>query len=104
MKPSEIFQKVLSVVAEHTEISEAQILSTCRTYEVVDARCIAIHYWKQYGLETTYLMQQLNRKHHNSILHLYNLFNDRQKASRYFRTQVTIIGQQLANELPTSGL
>lgn len=103
MKKSEIFEKVLLVVSEQTEVSEERILSTERTNEVADARCIAIFFWKKYGLDTAYLMQQMNRQHHNSVQHLYNQYADRQQSNRYFRYQSTSVGQQLAKTLPISG-
>lgn len=99
MKKNDIFRTVLDVVSEHTEVSQERIISNGRRKEEVDARCMAIHYWKLYGLETTYLMQQMNRKHHNSIQHLYNMFVDRQQSCRYFRIQSNQIGQILANML-----
>ncbi len=102
MKKQEIFEKVLSVVSDQTEVSKESILSTERTNEVVDARCMAIYFWKKYGLDTTYLMQQMKRRYHNSIMHLYNQYSDRQRTNRYFCCQSATIGQQLANSLPIS--
>lgn len=100
MKKSEIFQKVLSVVSEHTETSQELILSTSRKTETVDARSIAIYYWKRYGLQTDYLMQKLNRNCHNSIQYLYNQYYSRQKTNRQLRHLCQTIGQELDNLLP----
>ncbi len=99
MKRSEIFQKVLTIVSEHTEISEERILSIGRKNEEVDARSIAIHYWKQYGLDTLYIMQKMNRKYHNSVMHLYNMYEIRRSTNRYFRTTSSIIGQEIAKNM-----
>ena len=103
MKKSEIFITILDVVSEHTEIDKEQILSTTRTNDVADARCIAIYYWKKYGLDTAYLMQRLKRNHHNSIQHLYNQFSSRQQINRYFRSQCFSIGQELAKIISIEG-
>lgn len=43
MKKSEIFQIVLDIVSDCTEISKEKILSNSRIAEVVDARCIAVY-------------------------------------------------------------
>lgn len=43
MCKSEIFNKVLDAVSSQTEITREQILSSCKSVEVVDARCILFH-------------------------------------------------------------
>ena len=100
MKKSEIFQNVLTIVSVQADTSKEQILSVSRNSEYVDARCIAIYYWKHYGLETTYIMRRLNRKHHNSIHYLYNQYSDRLKNNRPFRHLSTLYKQVMQTSSP----
>ena len=50
MCKSEIFNKVLDAVSSQTEITREQILSSCKSVEVVDARCILFHLLQEQGL------------------------------------------------------
>ena len=46
----QIFQEVLSAVADETEVEQEKILSGCKQEEVVDARSLLIRLMKDKGL------------------------------------------------------
>lgn len=50
MCKSEIFNRVLDVVSQQTEVSREQILSRSKSMEVVDARCILFRLLQEQGL------------------------------------------------------
>lgn len=95
MKKSEIFEKVLSVVSEQMELSSERILSTGRTEEEVDARCLFVYSCKKMGLSNEYLKNVMKRKSTNCIQHLYNNYAIRKEVNRFFAHNASIIEKQL---------
>lgn len=81
MCKSEIFNKVLDAVSSQTEITREQILSSCKSVEVVDARCILFHLLQEQGLYPGQIAAQA-RKTPAAIRYLQSHFEDRIKANK----------------------
>ena len=50
IRKTEIFAKILDIVANETELTSEQILSCCRTAETVDARYMLVHLLRREGI------------------------------------------------------
>lgn len=50
IRKTEIFAKILDIVANETELTSEQILSCCRTAETVDARYMLAHLLRREGI------------------------------------------------------
>ncbi len=60
MRKSELFARVLSAVAEETELSESEILSARKTTEVVDARYLLVYLLVFYRFYRSEIARHLN--------------------------------------------
>ena len=78
MCKSEIFNRVLDVVSQQTEVSREQILSRSKSMEVVDARCILFRLFQEQGLYPGQIATQA-RKTPAAIRYLLSHFEDRVK-------------------------
>ena len=76
MCKSEIFNRVLDVVSQQTEVSREQILSRSKSMEVVDARCILFRLLQEQGLYPGQIATQA-RKTPAAIRDLLSHFEDR---------------------------
>lgn len=62
---SEIFNKILQIVSEETEISSDFILSTNRTADILAARSIFVNQCTKAGLPVVAIIQFIGRKKWN---------------------------------------
>ena len=53
---------ILDTVSEVCEVSREELLSRCKRQEVVDARCIFVHFCKHYGFPSKVIADFLNRQ------------------------------------------
>ena len=81
MCKSEIFNRVLDVVSQQTEVSREQILSRSKSMEVVDARCILFRLLQEQGLYPGQIPTQA-RKTPAAIRYLLSHFEDRVKSNK----------------------
>lgn len=61
MSKSEIFNTILRMVSEETEIPSAQILSGRKDTETVDARYLLVHFLFQSGLNPSYIAARIGK-------------------------------------------
>lgn len=61
MSKSEIFNTILRMVSEETEIPSAQILSGRKDTETVDARYLLVHSLFQSGLNPSYIAARIGK-------------------------------------------
>ncbi len=59
---SELFAKILSIVADATELSTNKIISMCKTEECVAARALFVHFCCKYGVPTCAIKDYLGRQ------------------------------------------
>ncbi len=95
MKKSEIFNNVIEIVSNCTEISTKDIVSSCRRADIVDARCIAIHWLFTKGFTIYNIKELFSFQSHNSVRHNITIYNNRYKTDGYFRD----LAQSVANKL-----
>ena len=86
MNKVEYFNKVVSVVADLTDIPQEEILSGCKTIEAVDARWLIIKLMKENGYTARQISSLLNCTK-RSITH----------ALLYFRNRLTATFSTLGN-------
>lgn len=89
------FNRVLSVVAEVTEIKEDTILSDSREQEIVDARCLLVYLlYKTYNLSYRLIGKMINKSGENVSYHIHN-FESRKKQSHILEIQYEITTKRL---------
>jgi hypothetical protein len=72
---SELFAKILSVVAETTELSTEIILSQSKTEECVAARALFVHFCCVKGVPTCAIRDYLGRKRNDCITHYHSTYH-----------------------------
>lgn len=95
MKKGDIYQRLLELVSECTEIPKEQIVSDCRIAEVVDARCVFVYWLKQAGFSARLIMQLCGFKSKSTICYHSSIYNERIKNNKFFRNQALYIGKQV---------
>lgn len=99
MKKKEIFQEVLSTVADFCEVDVTKIMSKNREGDVVTARCLLITYAKSYGLSNKYIQEKLELRSHASISNYLNMYDSLKSHDKNFRHLNNIVGHELDNLL-----
>lgn len=85
MNKRELFWLILRSVATACEISESEIIGSCRSQVACDARCIIVNLCRRYGLTTDDLLLLTGRKHRNSICSILYRYWERRRQSYFFR-------------------
>lgn len=80
MCKTEMFNKILSVVAEETEIPTECILSRCKRREIVDARYILVYFMHRSGYYTSTIATYMKFSR-RAVEKMLELFDERQKQS-----------------------
>lgn len=75
---TKIFLTTLAAVAKETEVSSSEIVGACRRAEVVDARCILVHFLLDKGLNASEISELIHVAPH-SVRRLRKLFEVRIK-------------------------
>lgn len=103
MYKSEAFKAVLSIVSKETEIPSEQILSSCKTSEVVDARYILVNLLCLAGLypSTISSMTGMTRRSVNVIL---TNFESRKSSRKMFGINYENIKKQLGKGFSDNSL
>lgn len=94
---SELFAKILSVVAETTELSTEIILSQSKTEECVAARALFVHFCCKYGVPTCAIKDYLGRKRNDCITHANSAYYAFRKSSIYFRDLADMVERKLSD-------
>ena len=93
-------ESIASAVSEVCEVTIDDLCSHCKRAELVDARCIFVHYCKVYGFSNESIMRFLNRTracvidNYNANYHIYR------KQSFMFRVFSTKVAEKLAVIFP----
>ena len=93
---SELFAKILSVVAETTELPTEEILSQHKTEECVAARALFVHFCCTKGVPTCAIRDYLHRKRNDCIAHYHSAYYAFHKSSLYFRDLTAMIERKLS--------
>lgn len=101
MCKTEMFNKILSVVAEETEIPAECILSRCKRREIVDARYILVRMMHRSGYYTPTIATYLNVSR-RAVEKMVELFDERQKQNgRMFTLSIERVANKLRNSCET---
>ena len=82
---SEIFAKILAVVAEITELEPNQILSKTKTDDLVAARSLFVHQCVKVGIPSVSIAKYMARTKTNSVNRYLSSYESYIKTSYYFR-------------------
>lgn len=93
---SELFAKILDIVAEATELSTDAILSQSKTEECVAARALFVHFCCVKGIPTCIIRDYLGRKRNDCITHADSAYHAFHGSSQYFRDLATNIEHKIA--------
>lgn len=99
---TELLNEILGIVSEVCEVSREELLSHCKREEVVDARCIFVHFCKEYGFQSTVLADFLNRKRPCVIDSYARNYRSYSKVSYMFRYYSAQVADKLSAKFPVS--
>lgn len=94
---SELFAKILNIVAETTELSTEVILSKCKSDECVAARALFVHFCCAKGIPTCIIRDYLGRKRNDCIANAHSAYYAFHKSSLYFRDLADTIERKLSS-------
>ena len=97
---TEIFDKIVNLVAETTELKKECILSSCKTEDLVAARCLFIHFCAINGIPSISIAKYINRKKSNSVNNYLASYDSFYKSSPYFRSMRNSIAKKLPEVCP----
>lgn len=100
MTKRELFNLILNTTADVCEVAVSEILDGKRTMDVVDARCIAMHYLRKYGLTTRDILRLFGRNNLNSVNSIVSAFEVKHSQSFCFRSNEKEIRKILESKLP----
>lgn len=95
MCKSEIFERIVGVVAEETEIPRERILSKSKNAELVDARYLLVHFLWRRGFHAPVISALMNysRRPVEKMISQFDL--RRRQSSRMFETLLVRIASKL---------
>lgn len=96
MRKSEIFAEILSAVSRETEVTEAQILSSCKHTEAVDARAILAKLLAEQGFYPVQTAASMHRTA-SSIRYLLAHYEERSAQNKMMENYAQNIRKQLKN-------
>ena len=93
---SEIFNKILQIVSEETEIYSDFILSTNRTADILAARSIFVNQCTKAGLPVVAIIQFIGRKKMECIANYNTICYTLRSTSPYYRKIIRTIEERLS--------
>lgn len=97
-----IFNTIMDVVSEATEVSQEVILSRTKTEDAVEARTIVIYLARKFGLPNSYIQKKFNRKSRESVTHLQELHYILEKSSFAYRETTKEVESKTSSILKVS--
>lgn len=86
---SQVAQRIIEIVAEHTQVSADRILSPCREADVVDARsCVMLLLKEHTDMSLNRITKLLNRRHVGSVLYGLKAIEDHMETDAVLRKRV----------------
>ena len=96
---SELFAKILDLVAQNTELSPENILSMTKTDDLVAARSLFVHHCAALGIPSVSIAKFMGRTKTNSVNRYLNAYESFHRSSYYFRTLDDRIASALCPDL-----
>lgn len=91
---TKLFETILAVVSEVTEVEKADILSFRKDDEILEARILFVWFCSMNGLHVADIAKFLGRKSQTSItekIRAYHSWSARYEAFRYYVKKVSIV-------------
>ena len=99
---SELFAKILDLVAKVTELSPEQILSMTKSDDFVAARSLFVHHCAAIGIPSVSIAAFMQRKKTKSVSRYLALYDNFRKSSYYFRQMDDLIASSLSPQLSSN--
>ena len=96
MNKVNIFNTVLRIVAEETEISPGRILSGRKDSETVDARYLLVYFLHHIGFTPPYIAEKIG-KTERTVTYIQTNFDQRFSTQKMFRIQCENIRKRIRN-------
>ena len=97
---TEIFDKIVNLVAETTELKKECILSSCKTEDLVAARCLFVHFCAASGIPTISIAEYMKRKKPTCVNNYLASYESFYKSSPFFRSMRNTIAKKLPEVCP----
>ena len=97
---SEILNQIVNVVSDVCEVSVEDIKSQCKRGDIVEARCLFVHYCYAYGLQPASMLKFLNRKRKSTVNDCGSNYLIFKRQSASFRLMSKQIAEKLAVIFP----
>ena len=97
---TELLNQIAEVVAKECEVTVAEIKSTCKRGDIVEARCMFVHYCYVYGLQPASISKFLCRSRKNTINDCCYNYQIMRKQSFSFRLMSSKVEKILADMYP----
>ena len=97
MRKSEIFAEILQAVSRETEVSAAQILSSCKYNEVVDARSIYVKLLSERGFYSVQIAGYMH-KTPASVRYLLGHYEARMKNNKMIAIYAQNVRKQMESD------
>lgn len=97
---TDFFDKIVDLVAKTTELKKECILSSCKTEDLVAARCLFVHFCATSGIPTISIAEYMNRKKPTCINNYLASYDSFYKSSPYFRSLRNTISKKLPEVCP----
>lgn len=97
---TEFFDRIVDLVAKTTELRKECILSSCKTEDLVAARCLFVHFCATSGIPTISIAEYMNRKKPTCINNYLASYDSFYKSSPYFRSLRNTIAKKLPDVCP----
>lgn len=101
MSKSEIFNLILRIVSDETEIPGQQILSGRKDMETVDARYLLVHFLSYVGFTPSYISSRISITE-RTVTNILTNFEIRMSTQKMLRIQCENIRKVLRNSSFTS--
>ena len=97
---SEMLNQIAEVVAQECEVSVEDIKSACKRGDIVEARCIFVHYCYAYGLQPYSMLSFLGRKRKATVNDCSSNYLIFRRQSTSFRLMSDKVGDKLSAIYP----
>lgn len=91
-----MFEHVLRLVSEETEIPSGQIVSRRRDTDTVDARYLLVYFLFQVGLSTAFIARRMGVTQ-RTVTFIHSNFSDRVSMQKFMRINCENIRKRLGN-------
>lgn len=97
---TELLNQIAEVVAQECEVSVSDIKSMCKRGDIVEARCMFVHFCYAYGLQPVSISKFLGRSRKNTVNDCCSNYLIMRKQSFSFRLMSDKVAEILSGIYP----